>query len=158
MLSQKMLFLGDTFSLHTTKQCQNQNSCWWFTEIRSLRDVYTRPSLTTAFQLFCPIILYRTDFHLLICYLGRKWYFLYLVVILGIVSTSPSQVYYVNIALKYDKASKITPVKYAGTNILIVIGSILLFNEWVVLDAGDTFGMTCGLLIAVCGIRLVVQE
>lgn len=81
-----------------------------------------------------------------------------LIVILGIVSTSPSQVYYVNIALKYDKASKITPVKYAGTNILIVIGSILLFNEWVVLDAGDTFGMTCGLLIAVCGIRLVVQE
>ena len=82
----------------------------------------------------------------------------HVMVIAGIAITSPLQVYYVNVALKYDKASKITPVKYAGTNILIIVGSILLFDEWVVLDVVDTFGMLCGLLLAICGIRLVVTE
>ena len=66
--------------------------------------------------------------------------------------------FYVNISLKYDKASKVTPIKYAGTNILIVLGSILLFNEWDVLGMVDTVGMMCGLLVGVCGIRLVVHE
>jgi len=83
---------------------------------------------------------------------------LYLVVLAGIIVTAPTQVYYVNVALKYEKASKVTPIKYAGTNVLIVIGSILLFNEWSTLTNLAIIGMLTGLITAIHGITLVVKE
>jgi len=80
-------------------------------------------------------------------------------IIVGLLVTGgPLQVYYVNVALAVDKASKVTPIKFAGTNILIVIGSTLLFNEWALLSLLDIVGMISGLLIVISGIRLVVQE
>jgi len=87
-----------------------------------------------------------------------SFHILYLVVLSGIIVTAPTQVYYVNLALKYEKASKVTPIKYAGTNVLIVIGSILLFNEWSMLSNLAIIGMLTGLITAIHGITLVVKE
>lgn len=68
---------------------------------------------------------------------------------------SPAQI---NLGLAVDKASKINTIKFAGTNVLIVIGSVLLFNEWSVLTSIDIVGMISGILIVICGIRLVVMD
>ena len=79
-----------------------------------------------------------------------------LFIVFLLIASAPIQIYYVNNALAVDQASKVTPIKFAGTNILIVIGSVLLFNEWAVLSGTDIIGMLCGLLVVICGIRLVV--
>lgn len=63
-------------------------------------------------------------------------------VIIGVVGGAILQLHFLNLSLKYFDASVIAPLKYVGTNILVVIGSCLLYKEFNEL----TFGESCGLL------------
>jgi len=64
------------------------------------------------------------------------------IVIIGVVGGAILQLHFLNLSLKYFDASVIAPLKYVGTNILVVIGSCLLYKEFNEL----TFGESCGLL------------
>ena len=51
-------------------------------------------------------------------------------VVLGVVGGAVAQLYYLNLSLKYFDASIIAPLKYVGTNILVVVGSSILYKEF----------------------------
>ena len=80
------------------------------------------------------------------------------VVYMLLIITCPLQIYYVNVALKYEQASRVMPLKYAGGNILIMIGSVMLFHEWEFLTVVQIFGMMAGLVVAIGGIYMVVKD
>jgi len=63
-------------------------------------------------------------------------------VIMGVIGGAVAQLYYLNLSLKHFDASIIAPLKYVGTNILVVIGSSILYKEF----SQMTFGECCGLL------------
>ena len=84
--------------------------------------------------------------------------FVNIVVYFLLVTTCPLQIYYINIALKYEQASRVMPLKYAGGNILIMFGSVILFHEWEFLTAIQVFGMVGGLVVAIGGIYMVVKD
>ena len=52
------------------------------------------------------------------------------IVIIGVVGGAILQLHFLNLSLKYFDASVIAPLKYVGTNILVVIGSCLLYKEF----------------------------
>ena len=52
------------------------------------------------------------------------------IVIFGVVGGAILQLHFLNLSLKYFDASVIAPLKYVGTNILVVIGSCLLYKEF----------------------------
>jgi len=84
--------------------------------------------------------------------------FVNIVVYFLLVTTCPMQIYYINIALKYEQASRVMPLKYAGGNILIMFGSVMLFHEWEFLTGIQVFGMVGGLVVAIGGIYMVVKD
>ena len=51
-------------------------------------------------------------------------------VVVGEVVGAISQLYYLNLSLKHFDAAVIAPLKYVGTNILVVIGSCILYQEF----------------------------
>lgn len=51
-------------------------------------------------------------------------------VCVGEVVGAVSQLYYLNMALKHFDAAVVAPLKYVGTNILVVIGSCILYQEF----------------------------
>ena len=51
-------------------------------------------------------------------------------IIIGVVGGAVAQLYYLNLSLKHFDASVIAPLKYVGTNILVVIGSSILYKEF----------------------------
>ena len=52
------------------------------------------------------------------------------IVIIGVVGGAILQLHFLNLSLKHFDASVIAPLKYVGTNILVVIGSCLLYKEF----------------------------
>ena len=51
-------------------------------------------------------------------------------VIVGEIVGAVSQLYFLNLSLKHFDAAVIAPLKYVGTNILVVIGSCILYQEF----------------------------
>ena len=51
-------------------------------------------------------------------------------VILGVAYGAVSQLYYLNHSLRHFDAAQIGSFKYVGTNALVVIGSVILFDEF----------------------------
>ena len=51
-------------------------------------------------------------------------------VLVGVGYGAVSQLYYLNHALRHFDAAQIGSLKYVGTNALVVVGSVILFDEF----------------------------
>jgi uncharacterized metal-binding protein len=58
-------------------------------------------------------------------YSATSWF-----VIVGVVAGAVTQLYFLNLSLKNFDAAVIAPLKYVGTNVLVVIGSCILYQEF----------------------------
>ncbi|CAK8679969.1 unnamed protein product [Clavelina lepadiformis] len=65
----------------------------------------------------------------------------------------PVQIVYINKALALFETSAVTPIKYVFTNVFLIIGSILLFQES--LGPKDFVGFACGFVTIVVGVVLL---
>jgi len=72
-------------------------------------------------------------------------------VILGVVGGAVAQLYYLNLSLKHFDASIIAPLKYVGTNILVVVGSSILYKEFNDMSFGECCGLLSGFGIVTIG-------
>nr|XP_039252763.1 magnesium transporter NIPA2-like [Styela clava] len=84
-------------------------------------------------------------------YLHPIFWMLVLGNVLGIVL----QIVYLNKALAVFDTSMITPIKYVFTNVFLVFGSILLFQEFAYMSIEDVIGITCGFVTVVTGVVLL---
>lgn len=66
-------------------------------------------------------------------------------VILGVAYGAVSQLYYLNHSLRHFDAAQIGSLKYVGTNALVVIGSVILFDEFASITTRDMIGLFLGL-------------
>jgi len=80
---------------------------------------------------------------------------LFWVLIAGNAIGIPVQIVFLNKSLALFNASAITPVKYVCTNLLLVIGSILLFQEFAYMSVENCIGLACGFLTVVAGVILL---
>jgi len=78
---------------------------------------------------------------------------LFWILILGNVIGIPVQIVYINKALAMFDTSIVTPIKYVWTNLFLIIGSILLFQES--MAAEDWVGFACGFVTIVVGVVLL---
>ena len=78
---------------------------------------------------------------------------LFLILILGNIVGIPVQIVYMNKALALFDTSAVTPLQYVFTNIFIILGSILLFQESMTIE--DWVGFACGFLTIVVGVVLL---
>jgi len=72
-------------------------------------------------------------------------------IIIGVVGGAVAQLYYLNLSLKHFDASVIAPLKYVGTNILVVIGSSILYKEFSQMSFGECCGLLSGFGIVTIG-------
>ena len=78
---------------------------------------------------------------------------LFWVLVLGNVIGIPVQIVYINKALAMFDTSAVTPIKYVWTNLFLIMGSILLFQES--MAAEDWVGFACGFVTIVVGVVLL---
>ena len=78
---------------------------------------------------------------------------LFWILIFGNVFGIPVQIVYINKALAIFDTSAITPIKYVFTNLFLIVGSILLFQES--MAAEDWLGFACGFVTIVVGVILL---
>jgi len=72
-------------------------------------------------------------------------------VIGGVIGGAIAQLHFLNLSLKNFDASVIAPLKYVGTNILVVIGSCILYKELTELSFGNVCGLLSGFGIVTIG-------
>jgi len=72
-------------------------------------------------------------------------------VLSGVIFGAVAQLYYLNLALKFFDAALIAPLKYVGTNVLVVIGSCILYQEFELLTANEATGLLGGFGIVTLG-------
>jgi len=63
-------------------------------------------------------------------------------VIVGVAYGAVSQLYYLNHSLRHFDAAQIGSLKYVGTNALVVIGSVILFDEFASITTRYSFNLT----------------
>lgn len=80
---------------------------------------------------------------------------LFWLLLLGNVGGIFIQIVYLNKALAIFNTSMITPIKYVFTNVFLIFGSILLFQEFAYMSGEDVVGMLCGFLTVVTGVTLL---
>ena len=78
---------------------------------------------------------------------------LFWILVLGNVFGIPVQIVYINKALALFDTSAVTPIKYVFTNLMLIFGSILLFQES--MSAEDWLGFACGFVTIVVGVVLL---
>ena len=67
----------------------------------------------------------------------------------------PTQIVYINKALAIFNTSEVTPIKYVCTNVLLIIGSMILFQEFYYLTPEDCIGLSCGFGTIIVGVLLL---
>lgn len=78
---------------------------------------------------------------------------LFWMLVLGNVIGIPVQIVYINKALALFDTSAVTPIKYVFTNMFLIFGSILLFQETMIPE--DWIGFICGFVTIVVGVTLI---
>ena len=68
------------------------------------------------------------------------------------------QLIYLNRALALFEASTVTPLQYVFTNLFLVYGSMLLFDEFAYLNATDCVGIACGFATVIVGVILLSSK
>jgi uncharacterized membrane protein len=69
----------------------------------------------------------------------------------GVVGGAIAQLHFLNLSLKNFDASVIAPLKYVGTNVLVVVGSCILYKELTELSFGNICGLLSGFGIVMIG-------
>lgn len=82
---------------------------------------------------------------------------LFWVLIIANVIGIPTQIVYINKALAVFNTSAVTPIKYVCTNVLLIIGSMILFEEFYYLSAEDCIGLSCGFGTIIVGVVLLTS-
>nr|CAB3264330.1 magnesium transporter NIPA2-like [Phallusia mammillata] len=80
---------------------------------------------------------------------------LFWVLVLANVVGIAVQIVYLNRALALFNTSAVIPVMYVFTNLFLVVGSILLFQEFAYLRMEDCAGLACGFITIVTGVVLL---
>ena len=78
---------------------------------------------------------------------------LFWILVLGNIVGIPVQIVYINKALALFDTSAVTPIKYVFTNLFLILGSILLFQETMIPE--DWLGFVCGFVTIVVGVTLI---
>ena len=80
---------------------------------------------------------------------------LFWVLIIANVVGIPTQIVYINKSLASFNTSAVTPIKYVCTNVLLIIGSMILFEEFYYLSPEDCIGLSCGFITIIVGVILL---
>jgi len=80
---------------------------------------------------------------------------LFWIIIAANVIGIPTQVVYINKALSAFNTSTVIPIQYVCTNVLLIIGSMLLFEEFYFLKTEDCIGLMCGFGTIILGLVLL---
>lgn len=83
------------------------------------------------------------------------WHPVFWLLVMGNIAGAPVQLFYLNKSLASFDASAVTPLQYVFTNIFLIYGSMLLFDELAYLAATDCAGMLCGFATIIIGVLLL---